>query len=524
VYEIRRPYPSGFVHSLAALDIGDSLLMEFSVRQSLAWMMLSQGGLFLLQFGGSVAMARLLTPYEVGIYAVSSAIVGVLSAIRATGLNVFLIREPDLKPEALATSFTINAILAMVTAAAITALGSAGGTVLGDTGVQHVLLLLALSPLFGIFELLPAASLERIGAFRVLALINLVKVTVSTTVTISLALHGFSYMSIAWGSLANTLCGVICLNILGRRYVSLRLGLKDWRRVTRFGLQMFAAGVVGNLATKLSDLLLGRLVGVSELGLYSRASGLNGLLWENVHLIIARVVFVDFSARRRRSMPLRESYLKIVAMITALFWPAFAGMAVLAGPVILNIYGPAWTDAAVLLSLLSLSALIMTSVTMAGEIYVVSGKTGLFFRYELKRTCTGLTLFALGCMGGLPWAAASRIGDALAVVLLCKNDLHRMTRTRTSDFVPIYFQSGVLTIVGCTPAALLMIVNHWSVYTPLSAILVAVVLGVAAWILGLWLLRHVLLIEAGNACRHIPRLWRFGSRGRVANVVANTKP
>ena len=47
--------------------------MEFSVRQSLAWMMLSQGGLFLLQFGGSVAMARLLTPYEMGIYAVASA-------------------------------------------------------------------------------------------------------------------------------------------------------------------------------------------------------------------------------------------------------------------------------------------------------------------------------------------------------------------------------------------------------------------------------------------------------------------
>jgi O-antigen/teichoic acid export membrane protein len=158
-------------------------------------------------------------------------------------------------------------------------------------------------------------------------MVNFAKVTVSTTVTISLAVHGFSYMSIARGNLASTLCGVICLNVLGRRYVSLRLGLKDWRRITRFGLQMFAVSVVGNIAAKLSDLLLGRLVGLSELGLYSRASGLNSLLWENFHLTMARIVFVDFSERRRRSMPLRESYLKIVAMITALLWPAFAGMA-----------------------------------------------------------------------------------------------------------------------------------------------------------------------------------------------------
>jgi O-antigen/teichoic acid export membrane protein len=412
----------------------------------------------------------------------------------------------------------------MVTAAAIAALGSAGDTILGDTGVQHVLLPLALSPLFGIFELLPAASLERISVFRVLALVNLAKVTVSTTVTISLAVRGLRYMSIAWGSLAGALCGVICLNVLGRRYVSLRLGLKDWRRIIRFGLQMLAVSMLSKIAGKLSNLLLGRLVGLGELGLYSRASGLNSLLWENFHRIIARIVFVDFSERRRRSMPLRESYLRIVAMITALLWPAFAGMAVLAGPVILNIYGPNWTDVAVLLSLLSLSALIVTSVTMAGEIYIVSGKTGLFFRYELKRTSIGLTLFAWGCTGGLPWAAVSRIGDALALVLLCNNDLHRITRTRTSDFAPIYFQSGVLTIVACTPATLLMIVNDWSVYTPLSAIVVAVALGIAAWVLGLWLLRHALLIEAGNASRHFLRLWRFGSRSRVVNVVVDTKP
>ncbi len=495
--------------------------MEFSVRQSLAWMMLSQGGLFLLQFGGSVAMARLLTPYEMGIYAVASALVGILGAIRATGLNVFLIREPDLKPEALATSFTINAILAMLTAAAIAALGSAGGSVVEDTGVQQVLLLLALSPLFGIFELLPAASLERIGAFRALALVNLAKVTISTTVTISLALHGFSYMSIAWGSLAGALSGVICLNIVGYRHVSLRLGLKDWRRITRFGVQMLAVGVVGNIATKLSDLLLGRLIGLAELGLYSRAAGLNGLLWENVHLVIARIVFVDFSERRRRSMPLRDSYLRIVAMITALLWPAFAGVAVLAGPVILNIYGPAWIDAAVLLSLLSLSALIMTSVTMAGEIYIVSGKTGPFFRYGLKRYSIGLIFFAAGCTGGLLWAAVSRIADALAAVILCKNDLHGMTRTRTADFAPIYFQSAVLTIAACTPATLLMIVNHWSVYTPLSAIVVAVALGIAAWILGLRLLRHALLTEAGTAVRHLRRLCRFGSGSRM--LILDTK-
>jgi hypothetical protein len=88
-------------------------------------------------------------------------------------------------------------------------------------------------------------------------MVNFAKVTVSD--------DSYHFSSSPWlqlhehraGHLASTLCGVICLNVLGRRYVSLRLGLKDWRRITRFGLQMFAVSVVGNIAAKLSDLLLG---------------------------------------------------------------------------------------------------------------------------------------------------------------------------------------------------------------------------------------------------------------------------
>ncbi len=52
-------------------------------------MMLSQGGLAVIQFGGSVVMARLLTPYEMGIYAVAAAMIGVLSTIARSAWAAF---------------------------------------------------------------------------------------------------------------------------------------------------------------------------------------------------------------------------------------------------------------------------------------------------------------------------------------------------------------------------------------------------------------------------------------------------
>jgi O-antigen/teichoic acid export membrane protein len=477
--------------------------MAFSVRRGLAWMLLSQSGLFVLQFGGSVVIARLLTPHEMGVFAVAYAIVGILSTIRALGLSSFLIREPDLKPEIVATSFTINAILAATTAAGIAALSVAGGAWLGEPGVQRVLLLLAASPLLSILELVPIASLERIGAFQILAPINLAKAAVTTAVTILLAVLGFSYMSIAWGNLASAALGVVWANIAGRRFISLRVGLHDWRRVTRFGLRILMIGALGNIAGRLSDILIGRVIGLSALGLWSRAAGLNGLLYENIHSVIARIVFVDFSERHRRALPLRESYLKIVAMITALLWPAFAGLAVLAGPVIRTIYGPVWVEAAPVLSLLSVATLIAISLTMTGEIYVVSGETDRFFKNELKRTAIGLTLFTLGCLGGLVWAAAARIGDAMVAIFIYQPEVRRMTAAPASDFAPVFRQSAVLTAAAAAPAAILMSVNHWSEDTSFAAVLAAVALGVAVWATGLWLLRHPLWIEAGSAGRNL---------------------
>ena len=67
--------------------------MQVSMRRSILWMGLSQGGLFVIQFGGSVVIARLLTPYDMGVYALAAATVGLLMALRVFGLGTFLIRD-----------------------------------------------------------------------------------------------------------------------------------------------------------------------------------------------------------------------------------------------------------------------------------------------------------------------------------------------------------------------------------------------------------------------------------------------
>lgn len=468
------------------------------MRRALAWMSLAQASFFVLQFGGSVILARLLTPYEMGVYAIAMALVGVLAILQATGLQSFVVREPDISDDTLATAFTVNAAIGLTLATAIAGLSLVGGELLREPGVRQVLLLLSILPLLGILEFLPAARTEREGRFPVIATVGMARHLTATIVTVTLAFAGYSYLSLAYGVIAGAVVGLVAFNLVGRRFVSFRLRIVEWRGVLRHGSHMLAISGVNTLATRLSELILGQFAGLGALGLYARASTINNLLWENIHLVIGRVLLVDFAERKRQGLSLRDTYLRAVEMLTALLWPAFGGLAVLAGPFIQIVYGEKWVAAAMPLSLLAVAAMVLVSITQTWEVFVASRETGRQARLEFIRTGFGLALFIGGALISLTAAAAARIGEALFSLFVYRPHLDRMTDTHTRDFLPIYRRSAILTLAAVGPAAVLMAINGWAPTTPPLQVAGAVTVGALAWAVAIAALRHPLRDEAAR--------------------------
>src|SRR3978361_1629476 len=125
--------------------------MQLSVRRSLVWLLSTPLSLFVLQFGGSVIIARLLTPYERGVYGAAAAIFAIVTTLRIFGLQTFVVRERELDARAATTVFTINALLGLLTSALILILSRVGQASFGDPAVEQVLSWLALGPIISIF-------------------------------------------------------------------------------------------------------------------------------------------------------------------------------------------------------------------------------------------------------------------------------------------------------------------------------------------------------------------------------------
>jgi O-antigen/teichoic acid export membrane protein len=467
-----------------------------SYKRHLAWMSLSQACFFAVQFVGSVIVARLLTPYDFGVYAIALAITGILSTLQAFGLNGFIVREQELGPGITRSVFTINLLLSFILAGLIAGLSPLGGRVMHEDGVRRVMLLLAILPVLGALEFLPATHLERAANFKAIALVNMGRIVAAQLVTVGLAFKGCSFMSLAFGQIAASIFSAAAYTAIGRRHVSFSLGLSDWRRVLSFGLNMLAISGVNAIAARLSEAILGRWIGLGALGLYARASNLNNMVWDNIHMVIGRVVFIDLAAQTRSGASLRATYLTLVEVLTALLWPAFAGLAIVSGPFILLIYGPRWVAAAHPLAMLSVAAMLLVAISMTWELFVVSGETTQQARLEVLRTGVGLVMFAVGCLFGLTTAAAGRIGEAAFSIWLYRPHLDRMTQTHTRDFAAIYGRSAALTAMTVAPAGVVMLLHGGSEHTPLLWLAPAIGLGGLIWILALFLMRHPLAMEA----------------------------
>ena len=451
-----------------------------------------------MQFGSSVVIARILTPYELGIYAVALATVGLVSLFQSFGLYGFVVREPDMSPPLQATAFTINAVLSLVLACLIALVSVFGGLFLHEAGVRRVMLLLAVSPLIGSLQFLPEANLERSARFRAISIIGTCKTAISQGLAVVLAFAGQSYMSLAYGQLVAALFGLLAYNVVGREHISLKLGISEWRRVSRFGAQMMAISGVASITDRAADFILARILGLSALGLYSRASNLNNILWENIHLITGRVLFVDLAQQKRRGASLKESYLRINDINTVVLWPAFIGLAVVSGPFIRLVYGSNWVPAAPPLCLLALASVVYVSLSMSWELFVVDGRTGTQAKIEYQRTLFATIAFSAGCLLGLTAAAASRIVAALVTNALYRPHIREITETKEGDFKRIYLRNAFITLVAVSPSALVMMVYHASATAPLGYVLLAIAIGIWLWLIMLRWTQHPLYSELGH--------------------------
>lgn len=362
-----------------------------------------------LQFGISVALARLLSPEEFGIIALLYLFTGIASAFVDSGFSSALIQRQDITHTDESTVFWFNlAIGALVTLSLW-----AAAPLIARFFVIPVLLpltgLLALNIFLSALGSIHGTLFTKHLNFRVQMKIGVFANLISGAIAITMACYGYGVWALAAQTIAATTATTLLLWCISPWRPTLVFSKKSVRKLFGFGGYMLASSLLDIIYNRAYTVLIGHFFGVRELGFYNRADGTKQLPVGVLTSILSRVALPIFSKAAQDKAQLRRGVQLALRGMMLINVPMMLGIAATAEPLVLTLFGTKWLPAVPFLQVLSLGAVLWPLHVINLNVLMAQGHSHLFFRLEVVKKILGTALLVAGTFYGVMGIAWSQV-------------------------------------------------------------------------------------------------------------------
>lgn len=176
-----------------------------NIKKKLAVSYLQRNATLVLQLVSSLILARLLSPAEIGIFAIGSVAVSFLHVLRDLGISGYIVQEKELSTERIRTAQGFMWVTSSTLALVVFLAAVPFGHFYNEEGVTDVLRVLAVNTLLLPVGAITIGLMSRRMEFERLFVLNVSSAVVQAGASILLAALGYGFMSLAWGSLAGGL-------------------------------------------------------------------------------------------------------------------------------------------------------------------------------------------------------------------------------------------------------------------------------------------------------------------------------
>lgn len=326
-------------------------------RRGLGLSAFSDIGHYLVVFGASIVLARLLGPADFGIISVVNGVLLLSFSVGTAGMGQAVVRARSLEKADLDVAFTMATGFSTLLMLAIMAGADPVARAVELPAVATVLPVLALRLLFAGAAAVPMGLLRRQMQFGRLAAVEIGVAVVYGVVGIGLATAGLGVWSLVWASLAEVSLRTLAVLIMSGYRPALRRAVGDQVRMLRFGGGLTASNFVQFAARAGPRMILASQLGADAAGLMNRADALSQKPVLRIFQVMQRVLFPAMSHLRTDTETFGQWHRRAAGAYALLVAPIVGIVGALAAELLAILLGPAWQDAALPLTLLCASSL-----------------------------------------------------------------------------------------------------------------------------------------------------------------------
>jgi len=152
-------------------------------------------------------------------------------------------------------------------------------------------------------------------------------------------------------------------------------------------------------------LLIGKVVGAHDLGIYTRAYTLMLLPMNNIGAVLGQVMFPALSQLQNDLPRFKSAYLSALQAIALVIFPLMIGVAALCNPLVISLLGPQWEEVVPILRILSLVGLVQSIIFPVGWVFTALGKTKEQFHLSIILALAFVGAVGIGILFGIKGVA-----------------------------------------------------------------------------------------------------------------------
>ena len=425
--------------------------LKHASTRGVAWNLLQNIVSRLLALAVVAILSRLLDRSAFGGIALALAITTFAELFVNQGFGEFITQTPELDDEHLDTAFWFNIATGAVLTAIIAACAQPLANALDDPSAASVIQWLSLSLLIRSFAVVPAGLLSRNLKFRSLSMRSVIASAIGGLAGIVSALSGLGVYSLVVQVLVGDLSSTAILWGATDWRPGRRFSRRSLRQLSAFGTPVIGAALLGFVSRRLDTIIVGGALGLALLGVYSMAQRVFQIALQVVNKSTTDVAFSALSRLGASDDNRRHAFYRVVELTGALCFPTYVGLAIVAEPLTIALFGGRWLDSAPVLVMFALSGVPFSLTLVHISAIKSSAKTRYLFWINLILLLVYLPVVFVLVNGGPTEAAAASLISCIVILPVELAFMRIALSLRIGDYLKSLVGPSLATLVmtGC---------------------------------------------------------------------------
>lgn len=365
-------------------------------RNAVPWTAVITGSSLVSRAIVTLAAARFLPPYDLGLFAIVGLVLGFAGLFSDGGLTQSVVAKREIRPEQLSSLHWCNVLFGAAAGLVLALAAPAISLLYAEPRLTHMLLLAALNFAIVPFGQVSQTLLQKQLGFATLGRIEVVSNAAGVLVALGLLAIGIGIDALILALLATALLRCVLLRIAGRTLVRtrLRLRLGEIKPFLRFGSFQLGDRAMNFVNTKVDQLLIGAILGPEVLGYYNMAWTVIVEPVYRINPIITTVAFPVFAHRQDDRPALRRGFLIVTKLLSTTNAPVVFGVAAIAPIAVPLLLGAQWRPSVPLVELLSIVAIGRAIYNPVGSLVLAVGRADLSFYRTITQFAVQTPIYA----------------------------------------------------------------------------------------------------------------------------------